>query len=973
MKRLDGKNCIAVVLVWSFAFCAESVAETPVSGPITGTVYWTPAGSPYRLIGDVIIESGATLIIQSGVDVNTDHPTYNINTAGILVAGDDVDFLGSFLITITDGGSINLSDCNVTGFLDFKDGGEGTFTGGTTRYVILRGAGARTISNNTITDYLHFVSVGDTPAAVAGNTFESSVPFIIDDPDVDTSGITGNTYTGVDPYVKLRGTLNNSRAWGCIDGLCHHVLYGDLTIANGATLTVDAAVEMDTEHSTYDIGVAGILEADNVTFSGSFLITIADGGSIDLSFCNVTGYLDFKDGGGGTFTHGTTRYVILRGAGARTISNNNTIADYIRFDSVGDTPATVTGNTFEASVPFYINDPDVDTSGISGNTYTGVDPYVKLYGTLNNDRVWGCIDGLCHHVLYGDLTIANGATLTVDSAVEMDTEHPTYNINAAGVLVADNVTFSGSFLINISDGGSIDLSGCDVTGFLDFKDGGEGTFTGGATGYVILQGAGARTISNNNTITDYLHFVSVGDTPAAVAGNTFESSVPFIIDDPDVDTSGITGNTYTGVDPYVKLRGTLNNSRAWGCIDGLCHHVLYGDLTIANGATLTVDAAVEMDTEHSTYDIGVAGILEADNVTFSGSFLITITDGGSINLSGCNVTGFLDFKDGGAGTFTGGTTRYVILRGTGTRKFFGNTMEYVHFVNETSPICMADNTLTGSVPFYIDDPDADTSGICANTYEAVDPLIKFRGMLDNDLVWGCLDGLCHYVLYGDLTIANGATLRMDSAVDVDTEHSSYEIQVYGSLLSNGAWFLNNLWVRVKNGGSADLWNCGISHIDCAEGASGGLVYCVIDYLGIDSESSFTIRENNFAFGSPTTEVVIARGDSEATIDMENNWWGTNIALEVEDKIRHHHDDSGLPWVDYEPYLSEEPPDPTGGEGDFEPDGDVDMEDLGYFLEHWLAASCRCTNWCGGADLDQNDRVDLYDYARLAQNWLAGVE
>ncbi|MBN1845524.1 MAG: right-handed parallel beta-helix repeat-containing protein [Sedimentisphaerales bacterium] len=53
-------------------------------------------------------------------------------------------------------------------------------------------------------------------------------------------------------------------------------------------------------------------------------------------------------------------------------------------------------------------------------------------------------------------------------------------------------------------------------------------------------------------------------------------------------------------------------------------------------------------------------------------------------------------------------------------------------------------------------------------------------------------------------------------------------------------------------------------------------------------------------------------------------------------------------------------------GDFEPDYDVDLSDLSVFVM-WWNASCGMPDYCEGADLDHNGRVDLEDFARFAQN------
>lgn len=54
------------------------------------------------------------------------------------------------------------------------------------------------------------------------------------------------------------------------------------------------------------------------------------------------------------------------------------------------------------------------------------------------------------------------------------------------------------------------------------------------------------------------------------------------------------------------------------------------------------------------------------------------------------------------------------------------------------------------------------------------------------------------------------------------------------------------------------------------------------------------------------------------------------------------------------------------EGDCEPDGDVDLDDLECLASNWLDVNC---GDCNGADFDGNSRIDLCDFGKMAGNWL----
>jgi len=56
-------------------------------------------------------------------------------------------------------------------------------------------------------------------------------------------------------------------------------------------------------------------------------------------------------------------------------------------------------------------------------------------------------------------------------------------------------------------------------------------------------------------------------------------------------------------------------------------------------------------------------------------------------------------------------------------------------------------------------------------------------------------------------------------------------------------------------------------------------------------------------------------------------------------------------------------------GDLNGDLFTDALDLQDFASQWLQAGCTEPDWCGGADIDRNGRVDLGDFAELGWDWL----
>jgi hypothetical protein len=57
-------------------------------------------------------------------------------------------------------------------------------------------------------------------------------------------------------------------------------------------------------------------------------------------------------------------------------------------------------------------------------------------------------------------------------------------------------------------------------------------------------------------------------------------------------------------------------------------------------------------------------------------------------------------------------------------------------------------------------------------------------------------------------------------------------------------------------------------------------------------------------------------------------------------------------------------------GDLTGDCKVDPSDLVFLAAHWLNEPCDSIgNWCNSCDINQSGRVDLGDFADLAQHWL----
>jgi len=630
--------------------------------------------------------------------------------------------------------------------------------------------------------------------------------------------------------------------------------------------------------------------------------------------------------------------------------------------------------------------------------------YTEVCGHIEKNTTW-VPDG-SPYVLICKVIIDPNVALTIEpDVVVVSTSLGSKPLAVRGSLEANGASFpkdtpdypgrTYSANIHVEDNGSVGLSDCGITGYVHFQPGGSGTVAMSTIHHLFIEGDGNRTISGNNTI-GYIQFVSAGDPAATITKNTFTNDVPFWIEDPDLNASGITGNYYEP-NSRVCIYGELDDDKTLSDIDGLWLYEIpyfkYTPFSICSNAILTIRAPVQLHYDSGAELFKVQGSLDADGVYFS-MYKISVEDGGSVDMKNCsisrellcksgshttvwdcNISGFIDFQNDSNGIIEDSNIGYVTFYGVGTRKMFGNRVGHINLCNDAMAGCMASNNITESGPFRIINGIGDTSGICNNIYnEDSDPNILISGNFKSDCTVGFIDGMGDYRIDVDLNINSGSIVTF--ARDTRFEAKSRKLRVEGSMVANGVMFLKNINILVNEGGSAKLWHCDMNDatvsIDCQSGSSGILEYCRLNQLDIDSRASFSIVNNDFSYSS-VNGIVSVPGNPDDVIDMNDNWWGTIDANEIEEKILHHPDDEPpiRPWVGYEPFLQEPLPD-TIGAGDFEPDGDVDLFDFAYFAEQWSKTNCGCSNWCGGADLDHSWHVDFADLAIFVDNWLAGL-
>ena len=131
-----------------------------------------------------------------------------------------------------------------------------------------------------------------------------------------------------------------------------------------------------------------------------------------------------------------------------------------------------------------------------------------------------------------------------------------------------------------------------------------------------------------------------------------------------------------------------------------------------------------------------------------------------------------------------------------------------------------------------------------------------------------------------------------------------EITVSGSLTTNGTTFIDggaSANITVNSGGdlTGSASTIGVP-LDLTSGSTDNLQYVAFNtQLTINSGATINITSDDFTNGT-----VVASGNANATISLINNFWGTINPTQIAAKITGHANNANLPYVTYDPFLSE---------------------------------------------------------------------
>ncbi len=575
--------------------------------------------------------------------------------------------------------------------------------------------------------------------------------------------------------------------------------------------------------------------------------TVAAGGAMTVDM-NVPVYVGstFNDAGAVTFSSGdkvTVYYDWISVSGSLTTNGANFINGGEGAYITFSPTATLTGGSNSFGLPIYV--PYTLVTSLAGNA--SFDQIYIESGTISSGTLALNLIGNNASMTYlfdSGFTVAAGGAMTVGMNV------PVYvgsTFNDAGA-----VTFSSGDKVTVYYDW-ISVSGSLTTNGANFINGGEGayiTFSPTAT----LTGG-----SNSFGLPIYVPYMLV----TSLAGNA------------SFDQIYIESGTISSGTLALNLIG--NNASMTYLFDS--------GFTVAAGGAMTVGMNVPVYVGSTFNDAGAVTFSSGDKVTV---YYDWISVSGSLTTNGAN------FINGGEGA-------YITFTSTATLTGGSNTFGLPIYVPYTLVTSLAGNTSFDQI--YIESGTISSGTLALNL---IGNNASMTYLFDSGFTVAAGGAM---VVGTNVPVYVGSTFNDAGAV---TFSSGDQVTVYydwisvsGSLTATGANFINGgegPYIAVNSGG--DLTVSGSKFavpLTLASGSTDNLQFVTFStQLAINSGATINVSSDDFTSGT-----VAASGTASATISLIDNFWGTINPTQIAAKITDHADNASLPYVTYQPFLSED--------------------------------------------------------------------
>ncbi len=612
--------------------------------------------------------------------------------------------------------------------------------------------------------------------------------------------------------------------------------------------------------------------------------------------------------------------------GSLTASNSTFAWNYFELDN-GSKVATgnLTGNIFNTTV--YAPATDVQYLGnnasfqaidlLAGSLSSGQSVSLGLIGTVSHANLKYLFTGAFEVQSGATLSFANGASVQINNGQTITVDAGgTLNTGAATVTQQeDNNGATEGILVN----GTMTATGTDFPG-------------GPYDNSRIEVGAnGSLTASNSTFAWNYFELdngskVATGN----LTGNIFNTTVYA----PATDVQYLGNNaSFQAID---LLAGSLSSGQSvsLGLIGTVSHanlkYLFTGAFEVQSGATLS--------------------FANGASVQINNGQTITVDAGGTLNTGAATVTQQEDNNGATEGILVNGTmtatgTNFpggpydnsrIEVGANGSLTASNSTFAWNYFELDNGSK-VATGNLTGNIfntTVYAPATDVQYLGNNAS-FQAIDLLagsLSSGQSVSLALIGTASHASLQYVFTGAFEVKSGATLSVGTGASVqinngqtitvdaggaltvvaatvtqqeDNNGATEGILVNGTMTATGAKFpggpYDNSRIQVNTGGQLVASNntFGWNDVTLNAGTSGQVAADIFNtQLTINSGTTVSVTGSSFANGT-----VVASGDSTATINLTNNYWGTTTTAQIEAKITDHHVNSNLPTVSFTPFLS----------------------------------------------------------------------
>jgi len=562
------------------------------------------------LTDDLLIESGATLTINSGVEVNTESSAHDISIEG-KISANGVSFTGGGTdIQVDEGGRFDLANSTVVGReVVFRQASKGTV-----RNTTFTQSGSRPILT-IYTSHFDFVLSGNTfvgPNPVKASPW--SIPKLYDN---GNSFATANTIVDIGFAALTVRSLQEHVIWKIMPNVAHYNGLNSFSIESNASLTIqDGVVVNDLEIS----GVEGSLTVSGASFIGNDTdLVVGENGRFDLS--------------DSTFAGGEVTFRQASKGDVRNNSFSQSHNDAMLNIYTSNIDFELSDNSFDGTNPVEASPWAVPKLYDNGNSFTNPSTVIDIgfaaltVRSLDEHVTWKTMPNLAHYNGLNNFSIAENASLTIQNGVSVN------DLEISGVegsLTATGVSFIGNDTdIWIDDAGRFDLSSSTFAG-------GEVTYRPTSKGDVVNN---SFTQSGNDAIlkiyTSHVDFV--------LRGNNFVGNNPVEASPWGISKLYDNGNTFASSSTVVDIGfasltvRTLMEHAIWKTMPNVAYYNSLNSFSIAEDASLTILAGVVVN----GLDVSrVNGTLSATGVEFIGNGTeILVDDGGRFDINGSTIAG----------------------------------------------------------------------------------------------------------------------------------------------------------------------------------------------------------------------------------------------------------------------------------------------------------------------------------------------